>query len=130
MSDRLREGDVVLQSTYSDIQIEGVFDNRAWVIVESEFNGKKYLEAVSFDGKTHCSVGLLEESEYEVIGNIYPLIRAEVDKARRELGYKIEKRIMGMEWHRAAPNYINGNVALAIVKEEAAHLNTQESEEQ
>ena len=86
MSDRLREGDVVLQSTYSDIQIEGVFDNRAWVIVESEFNGKKYLEAVSFDGKTHCSVGLLEESEYEVIGNIYPLIQAEVDKARRE-GY-------------------------------------------
>lgn len=60
----MKDGDIVVQKMLNNVQQagEGIFDNWRWIVD----NG----ECVSFDGKTHCSIPFVKETEYEVIGNI------------------------------------------------------------
>lgn len=78
----MKYGDVVVQKTQTEIQVEGVFDNWQWVVLKAQHNGKEYLECFGFDGESHCSIPFIKESEYEIVGNIAAILERERVEAR------------------------------------------------
>ena len=77
----MKYGDVVVQKTQTEIQVEGIFDNWRWVVLKAQYKDKEYLECFGFDGKSHCSIPFIKESEYEIVGNIAAILERERVKA-------------------------------------------------
>ncbi len=90
----LKDGDIIIQTKLTDVQIEGIFDNSQWLVWDGE--------CIAFDGKAHCSIPFIQESEYKIIGNLAAIIRqklieARVDEVKKAWGHAREYSLTDIE---------------------------------